>query len=181
MKKPTEEKIVIRTERALLRRFTPEDLEAFFRLGSDPEVVRYTADPGGGLRDREHAREILASHPIADYAKYGYGRMAVVWKKTDAVIGFCGLKYLDDLDEVDIGFRLLPEFWGMGLATETGRAVLDHGFADLGLDEIIAFVLPANAGSIRVLEKLGLDRTGRVDYDGHDAWRYAISNPRTAG
>lgn len=170
---------MIRTHRTLLRHFTPEDVDAFYRMGSDPAVTRYTADPGGGFRDREHAMEILVAHPIADYAKHGYGRMAVVWQETDAVIGFCGLKYLDEFDEVDLGFRLFPEFWGMGLATETGRAVLAHGFDELELEQVIALVLPANTGSIRVLEKLGLSKTGRIDYDGHDAWRYVIRNPRT--
>lgn len=168
---------MIKTERTLIRKFREADLEAFYRLGSDPGIIRYTADPGGGFRDLEHAREILALHPIADYQKYGYGRMAVVWEETGAVIGFCGLKYLEERDAVDLGYRFFPEYWGMGVATETGRAVLEYGFTELALPEIAAFVLPGNAGSIRVLDKLGFTAAGRVDFDGHDALEFVIRNP----
>ena len=168
---------MIRTERTILRWFTEDDLDAYFRLGSDPEVVRYTADPGGGFRDREHALEVMRSAPLADYEKHGFGRMAVELVSTGEVVGFSGLKYLSDFEEVDLGYRFLPEFWGQGLATETARASLDYGFGELDLDEIVAFVLPENTGSVHVLEKLGLTRTGSLDYDGHETWRFAIRNP----
>src|SRR4051794_9711124 len=119
-------RIILETQRLLLREFDEDDAEAFYLLGSDPAVTRYTGD--GGLRDTEHAREILRTHPLADYRKYGFGRWACVLKESGAVIGFAGLKYLEDLKEVDVGYRLLPASWGRGLATEASRAALDHGF-----------------------------------------------------
>jgi len=169
--------IVIRTERTIIRRFTEADLDAYFRMGSDPEIVRYTGDPGGGFRDREQALEIMHSAPLADYEKYGFGRMAIEVTSSGEVIGFTGLKFLPEFEEVDIGYRLFPEHWGKGLATETAKASLEHGFTELDLDEIVAFVMPQNKGSVHVLEKLGLTRTGSVDYDGQESWRYLIRNP----
>src|SRR5262249_58043580 len=132
-----------------------------------------------GLTSVEHALEILRSHPLADYRKHGFGRWACVHKQGGAVIGFAGLKHLDDLGEVDIGYRLLPAYWGAGLATEACRAVLDHGFASLRLGRVIGLVDPRNVASVRVLEKLGLSFVGLVDYDGHRVTKYVIGAGRS--
>jgi RimJ/RimL family protein N-acetyltransferase len=169
-------KIVLQTERLLLREFDESDAAAFYLLGSDPTVTRYTGD--GGLTGVEHAREVLCAHPIADYRKYGFGRWACVLKATGRVIGFAGLKYLDDLKEVDIGYRLLPAHWGAGLATEACRPVVDYGFARLGLRQIIGLVDPENAASVRVLEKLGLAFAGMVEFRGDRVARYVLATPR---
>ena len=166
--------VVIHTERTILREFVEDDVSAFFTLGNHPEIVRFTADPGGGFRNLEHARDMLISHPIADYAKYGFGRLAVVHREDDRVIGFCGLKYLEEFGEPDLGYRLHPDYWGQGLATETARAAMNWGFEKLELDRIMALVLPANTASIRVLEKLGMKLTDTIDYSGESAYRYVI-------
>ena len=167
-------RFVLETERLVLREFDEEDAAAFYILGSDPAIIRYTADPGGGLASVEHAAEILRSHPIADYRKHGFGRWACVYKASGGVIGFAGLKYLDDLREVDIGYRLLPAYWGRGLATEACRAVLDYGRTRLGIGRIIGLVDPANVASVRVLEKLGLTPAGQVEFDGKCFARYVL-------
>src|SRR5689334_4009460 len=111
--------IRVETARLVLREFCEEDAEAFHELHRDPTVTRYTGD--GPLTGVEHAREILRAHPIADYGKYGYGRWACILKASGQLIGFAGLKYLDDLKEVDVGYRLRPDHWGAGLATEATR------------------------------------------------------------
>ena len=166
--------IVLETERLLIREFAESDAAAFYVLGSDPEIIRFTGDPGGGLKDLRHAREVLRSHPMADYRKYGFGRWACVLKASGEIIGFAGLKYLNDLDEVDLGYRLLPAHWGVGLATEAGRAVLDHGFSRLGLERIIGLVDPRNGASENVLRKLGMRFAEMIDYDGMTVSKYAI-------
>jgi RimJ/RimL family protein N-acetyltransferase len=107
-------KFILETERLLLREFDEGDVAPFYLMGSDPAVLRHTGDPGGGLTSVEHALEVLRSRPIADYRNYGYGRWACVLKASGEVIGFAGLKYLADLQEVDIGYRLLPAYWGQG-------------------------------------------------------------------
>lgn len=170
---------ILETERTLLREFVDSDAEAFFRLGTDPRITRYTHDPGGGFADIDHARAILRSHPFEDYQRHGFGRWACILRANEEVIGFVGLKRLTDVGEVDLGYRLLPEYWGQGLATEAARAVLEYGLSQLGLERIVAFVDPDNAGSTRVLEKLEMRCEGPVDYDGLSVLRYAAGAPRT--
>ena len=163
-------RVILETERLILREFDQDDVESFYLLGSDPAILRFTGD--AGLTSLGHAREVLRSRPLADYRKYGFGRWACVYKDSGEVIGFAGLKFLEDLHEVDIGYRLLPAYWGAGLATEAGRAVLDYGFVHLHLEEIIGLVDPANAASVRVLEKLGLMVDRIMEYQGASVAKY---------
>ena len=151
--KMTDSNLFLETERLIVRPFTTEDIEPSYLMNLDPEVSRYTAD--GGVVPREEMERRIVEDVMGDYAKHGYGRLAVEWKANGQFIGFSGLKYLEGLEEVDLGFRFLKAYWGMGIATESGRACLDLGFNSLGLERIIAMVLPENGGSIRVLEKLG--------------------------
>ncbi|MFN0059735.1 MAG: GNAT family N-acetyltransferase [Planctomycetota bacterium] len=136
---------ILETDRLLLREFEAGDVAAFYLLGSDPAVIRYTCDPGGGFASVEDAAEVLRSHTLADYREHGFGRWACVHKASGAIIGFAGLKRLPELREVDIGYRLLPAHWGSGFATEAGRAILEYAFGRLGLRRVIALVMPENA------------------------------------
>lgn len=163
------------TVRLRHRAFTVDDVEAFFALNGNPEVMRWTGEPP--LTSLEAAREAIVSYP--DFDTRGYGRWACVLKETGAVIGFCGLKYLPDLDAVDVGYRFLPRFWGRGLATEACTASLNFGFNTLKLPEIIGLVLPDNVASIRVLEKAGMKSDGEILYDGIPVLRYVIRSPET--
>jgi RimJ/RimL family protein N-acetyltransferase len=155
----------LQTERLELRRFTLEDAEAYFPLVSDPAVLRYTGEKP--LRSLDSVRELLASRPLRDYAVHGYGRMACVEKSSQRLVGFCGLKYLEDLQETDIGYRFLPECWGMGYATESAQMIMQHGARKLGLSRVIGLVEPENIGSVRVLEKLGLAFESEVMLEDH--------------
>lgn len=170
-------KIILETKRLLLREFDEGDVGPFYLMGSDPAVIRYTGDPGGGLTSLEHALEVLRTRPIADYRKYGYGRWACVLKSSGEVIGFAGLKFLPESGDVDLGYRLLPAYWGQGLATEACRAIMDHGRTRLRLGRIIAMVHPDNVASVRILEKLGLTRVGEVDFGGKRFVKYVSEAP----
>jgi RimJ/RimL family protein N-acetyltransferase len=163
---------ILETERLLLREFVADDAAACCAFSRDPIVTRYTGDQPP--QNVEEARALLLAHPIADYAKHGFGRWACVLKDTEVVVGFCGLKFLDELGEVDIGYRLQPDCWGKGLATECARATLDYGFEQLNLRRIIGLVHPDNAGSIRVLEKLSMHSAGVIDYHGEKAVKYVL-------
>ena len=147
-----------------------EDAEAFYRLNSHPEVMRYTGEPP--LRSLDEARDAIARYP--DFDEVGYGRWACVLKETGSIIGFCGLKYLPELNEVDVGFRFLPEYWGQGIGTETCLACIAFGFDVLKLERILGLVLEENKASIRVLEKCGLHRNGEIEFDGECALKYEI-------
>ena len=146
----------IETERLLLRPYVIGDAPAVHAFQSDAAVTRYTHD--GGPKSLEEIEKILR-HIIftGDYVKHGYGRMAVIHRNTQKLIGFSGLKYLSDRDEVDIGHRFSPEFWGQGIATEAGFAVMEFGWRELKLRRIIGMAVPENVASIRVLEKFGYE------------------------
>ncbi len=120
------------TKRLHHRVFTVDDAEEFFVLNSNPDVMRFNGEPL--VPSLEVAIDAIAGYP--DFDEVGYGRWACVLKKTQTVIGFCGLKYLPDLDAVDLGYRFLPEFWGQSIATEACRASLEFGFRELRLDQI---------------------------------------------
>ena len=122
----------------------------------------------------EQARQVLIDHPIADYRKNGFGRGACILKSSGEQIGFAGLKYLKELDEVDIAYRFMPTYWGQGLATEAARASVRYGFADLGLKRIIGLVMPENTASVRVLEKAGLRYSDSVSFWDHQFSKYII-------
>ena len=165
-------RIIVETERLILREFVLEDAAAFLVMCSNPEVTRYTRDSMSTL---DEAIEGLRARPLANYAKQGYGRWACVLKETGNVIGFSGPKFLDELGEVELGYRLLPPFWGRGLATEAGRAVLDECFGRLGLDHVIGLVDPENVRSIHVLEKLGMRLVEEMPYFGGIVRKYSLN------
>src|SRR5437879_12360805 len=119
-------KVILETDRLLLREYVEDDAEAFFKLNSDPEVLRFVPDKA--LLNVEEARQILIDHPIADYRKYGFGRGACILKSTGEQIGFAGLKYLDELGEVDVAFRLMRSHWGQRLAATAAPASARFGF-----------------------------------------------------
>ena len=75
-------------------------------------------------------------------------------------LGWCGLKYFPEQEEVDLGYRLKKKFWGQGYATEASRACLDYGFHQLGLGRIIAKVMPENLASLKVVQKLRMNFKG---------------------
>ena len=166
-------KVILETDRLLLREFVEDDAESFFKLNTDPEVMRFVPDKP--LLNVEQARQTLIDHPIADYRRYGFGRGACILKSTGEQIGFAGLKYLDELGEVDVAYRLLPAHWGQGLATEVALASVRYGFAALGLKRITGLVMPKNIASVRVLEKTGLRYSGTVTLWGHTFSRYVIN------
>jgi len=155
---------VIDTGRLILRRFTLDDLPAFYQLGSRPEIIRYAQSTP--LASIEAAREFMKAAPFHDYATYGYGRFACVWKESGEVIGFSGLKYVPEISDTELGYRFFPEFWGIGLATEAGRASIDFARSDLGLKRLVALVHPDNGASANVLTKLGFAIEKQLRYSG---------------
>jgi RimJ/RimL family protein N-acetyltransferase len=155
---------VIDTARLVLRRFTLDDLDAFYRLGSHPEIIRYAQ--AAPLASREQALEFMKSAPFHDYATYGYGRFACVWKATGEVIGFSGVKYVPEIEDTELGYRFLPEYWGRGLATEAGEASIEFARSTLGLTRLVAMVHPDNVASARVVTKLGFAVERKLRYSG---------------
>lgn len=144
--------IHLKTNRLYLTRMKESDGEAFYTLNADPLVIRYTGDPP--FESIEHARQFIQDY--RGYDEDGFGRFAVRLKSSKDFIGFCGLRRLEDEDEVDLGFRFMRSHWNKGYATEAGLACLELGFSILHLQRIIGRAMPENLASIRVLQKLGM-------------------------
>jgi len=92
-------------------------------------------------------------------------------------MGWCGLKYLSEQNEVDVGYRFMKKFWGFGYATEAALACIEYGFARLDLHRIVGRALPANLGSIKVLEKCGMEFGHQEVMQGYLHKTYQVTNP----
>jgi len=145
--------IILETRRLLLRRFTEADAPLVFRLNSDPEVLQYLHEPL--LMDEAHAQKIIKEIILPQY-RHQLGRWAVHTKEDGAFIGWCGLKYRPELDEIDLGYRFSKASWGKGYATESSKQVLDFGFRELRIPTITGRAHIENAASLKVLEKIGM-------------------------
>lgn len=161
-------KILVKTHSLYLRRFTSEDALLILDLNADRAVTQYTHDP---IRDIVHAEEVLHQAILPQYER-GLGRWAVHLLADDSFMGWCGLKYRPELDEVDLGYRYSRQYWGKGYATEAALASLDYGFRVARLDRIVGRALPENIGSIKVLEKCGMRYIGDEIVDGFPARTY---------
>ncbi len=165
------------TPRLLLRPFQEEDAPAAHEVYSDPEVMRYVAT--GPLSDPAMTRRLLYDYRTHQDA-WGYSFWAVVERASDRLIGDAGL-YRTPAGEVELGYTLGKPWWGRGYATEAAGAWLETAFSRLGIREVVALAEPANAASLRVLEKLGMTRDGERIAFGRPHAVYRASRPVSAG
>ena len=161
----------LETRRLKLRLFTHDDLPAMHLLNTDPDVIRYADEP---VKDMAETRQRLESKTLADYQKYGYGRFAVELKENRKVIGFCGIKFIPELDLPELGYRFMKEYWGKGIGTEAAKVCVDFAREDLNMSKLIALIIPENIGSIRVAEKVGMTRGPKITIYGVDAYQYEM-------
>ncbi|MGE0582346.1 MAG: GNAT family N-acetyltransferase [Steroidobacteraceae bacterium] len=157
---------ILETRRLALRLIGADDAPFILGLLNEPSFLRFIGDRG--VRTLDDARAYIENGPVASYARHGLGLWLAQRREDGTPIGMCGLLKRDTLDDVDIGFAYLPAYWGQGYAYEAAAAVMDHGRRVLGIPRIVAIVSPDNAGSIRLLEKIGLVFERRIDFNGED-------------
>lgn len=145
---------VLETERLVLRHLTAADAGFILRLLNEPSWIQFIGDRG--VRTLEGAREYIARGPGESYRLFGYGLFLVELKGEGTAAGICGLVKRDALEDVDLGFAFLPEFWGRGYAHEAAAATLEYAERVVGLCRVVAITAADNHSSIRLLEKLGL-------------------------
>ena len=151
----------IETKRLRLRSFTPDDLDALTVINSDPVAMRHIGD--GKPITREETQKRIHRY-LEHWREHGFGLWAVDLKAEAAFIGFCGLQMIPKTNEIEVGFRFSPRYWGRGLATEATAATLEYGFERLEIDRIIGLAHPENVASQRVLEKIGLRYIKEAEY-----------------
>jgi RimJ/RimL family protein N-acetyltransferase len=162
-------KIILTTDRLILRTWKPNDIPLMAAISSDPLVMKHFP----AIQDIT-ATQTLINRVNEHYATFGYALYAVETKDTHAFIGFVGLNHPSfeiphfhpkNLPIVEIGWRLSSQQWRKGYATEAAKAVLHYAFTVLNLDEIISFTVVANTKSRRVMEKIGLRHSESDDFD----------------
>jgi len=151
----------LETLRLELRGFVPADVDDLYRLDSDLRVAKYL---GGKPLSREEVEANLGRIRKGYRANYGLGLWRAARRDSGAFIGWFCLKYVPKSTDVEVGYRLLPEAWGQGFATEGAEALVAYGFDDLGLYKIIGVTHPDNRASQRVLLKVGLVPRGFSRY-----------------
>jgi len=155
---------MIETARLVLRRWRPEDQAPYAAIMGDPRVADWL---GGAPSVEDIGERIERLNAALD--RQGFGRLAIERREDGRLIGHCGLMpvgpALPEAGGVEIGWALAPDAWGRGYAAEAARAVLDDGFARLGLGEIVAFTTTGNLRSQAVMGRLGMARRPERDFD----------------
>jgi len=159
------------TERLALRRMTSDDLDWFSSLYADAAVTRYL----GGTKTREQVADMMRTRILDYYDEHpGLGVWMTVERASRQPVGFHLLNHIQGETILQVGYGLSRSAWGRGFATEMAAAVLRHGFVDLGLERIAGIASLGNVASLRVLEKIGLERRGERSFP-HPA--YAAQGP----
>jgi ribosomal-protein-alanine N-acetyltransferase len=166
---------ILETPRLRLRELHDGDAGFIFALLNDPDFLRNIGDRG--VHSHEDALRYIAAGPVASYASRGWGLWAVERREDGALTGMCGLVSRDTLPGPDLGYAYLPAWRGQGYAFEAAAATLDFAFTRAGLDRVLAIVTPANTGSVRVLEKLGMRRERMQAFGGEPLAVYAADRP----
>ena len=144
---------VLQTERLVLRWLSGDDAAFILQLVNEPSWLKYIGDKG--VRTLEDAANYIRTGPAAMYRRLGFGLYLVELRDSGEPLGICGLIKRESLEDVDLGFAFLPDFWGKGYAYEAAAAATAYGRNILGLSRIVAIVSPDNHRSGKLLEKLG--------------------------
>ncbi len=146
----------VETDRLLLRRFEPSDLEGLAAVFAQREVWQF---PYGRGFTRDETARFLDSQ-IQAWDECGFGCWIAVLRESRQVVGYVGLSVPTFLPEilpaVEVGWRFAPAHWGQGLAAEGARAALREGFTTLGLAETCSLPQTTNPASYRLCERLGM-------------------------
>ncbi|MCL6296254.1 GNAT family N-acetyltransferase [Jejuia spongiicola] len=149
----------IETERLILRGLRTTDLDGMFELDSNPEVHRYLGNKP--VKTKAESQKMLNSI-INQYKERGIGRFAAIEKATGNFIGWSGIRLNTEYNMngytkyYDIGYRLIPKYWGKGYATESGKAAVNYAFNVLKLTKLYGITEMENQASHNALLKIGL-------------------------
>ncbi len=162
----------LHTERLILRSFRREDVDVMAQLFANPDFMRFSL---GVFTERKKTIDFIEK--VMGWNLAGMpSQFAVVLRAEDGVIGYCGFHHHPEVPgEIEIGYRLRPNYWNRGLITEGARAVRDHAFADLKLPRVISLIHPDNIPSRRVAEKNGMNVEKEITFRGFPTLVYAIT------
>src|SRR6266704_6765844 len=144
---------ILETPRLILRPFDEKDVDQMSELMANPDFMRFSLGP------KTHAQTAAFLETVIGLYRAGLpSPFAVVIRSDGVLVGYCGFLHqeVDGEKEIEIGYRLHPDYWNKGIATEGARAVRDHAFRDLKLPRVISLIHYDNTPSRRVAEKIGM-------------------------
>jgi RimJ/RimL family protein N-acetyltransferase len=162
----------LQTPRLILRSFDEQDVDAMARLFANPGFMRFSL---GVYTERKQTVAFIEKVMAWDREAMP-SLFAVTLRGENEIIGYCGFHHHPEMPgEVEIGYRLHPDYWNRGLITEAARAVRDHAFAELKLPRVISLVHPDNIPSRRVAEKNGMKVEKETTFRGFPTLVYAMT------
>lgn len=159
---------ILTTERCRLRETTVEDVDSFFRIYSDPEIVQYTEEL---YPDKEQERAYVREYIEKIYAFYQCGVWTVIEKSSGAVIGRAGYSFREGYEAPELGFVIALPWQRQGIAYEICRGILEYGREELFFERVQAFVQVENQASLRLCEKLGFEKREELVMNGKPHFR----------
>lgn len=172
------EPTVLQIDGFAMRPLQSSDLDALAAIWADPEVTRFLPSRGIPI-PKENAEKSLKSF-TEHWQRRGYGVWAIIENDSSQMVGYCGLRYLDEMNEVEVLYGLTKAYWGRGIATQAAKAAVSYGFEVANLDKLIAMALPDNLASRRVIEKAGLQYERQIHIFNLDVLYYCantVQNP----
>jgi ribosomal-protein-alanine N-acetyltransferase len=164
---------MIETERLILRLTIQGDLRLYRALFQDPHIVKYL--PGGEPYSSDYIANYVAEK-LAHWEK-GFGTFTVALKEQPHVeIGYAGVEQLSNSPHHDVRYGLLPEYQGTGYAFEAAKAAIDFVLANY-LDEVFGVAVKANAPSLKILKKMGMELSSKSLYDSNDLVTLSLKRP----
>ncbi len=164
--KPSLVMIVCETKRLVIKHFELSDAEYLLNQLNEESFIRYIADKQ--VRNLNDAEKYLKNGPMASYHTFGFGLNIVVLKESAVPIGMCGLLKRDELNNPDLGYAFLPEFWGNGYALEASKAILNNALETHGLNIVLGITLADNHSSNALLTRLGFSQNGTIELYGSE-------------
>jgi RimJ/RimL family protein N-acetyltransferase len=163
---------IFETKRLFLRKLAPNDVDDLVGFFTDSDAMRYLP----ATKNIDGVKEWI-SLVQKSYDHYGYGPWALIHKFSGQFLGYCGLYLQEDVDgndEIEILYGVVRKNWGKGYATEAAIGVYEYGKKKLDLNRFVALIEPDNIRSIRVAEKIGMERRNNINKWGRNYRVYSI-------
>jgi RimJ/RimL family protein N-acetyltransferase len=155
--------MILQTKRLILREFNLSDTGFIIALLNSPTWLEFIVDKK--IKSKKDAENYIQNSLIKSYKENGFGLWLVQLAKENKPVGMCGLVNRDTLEDIDIGFAMLPQYAGKGFGYEAAQATLNHAKDILKIKKVVAITSKKNVASIKLLEKLGLTFTKEMELE----------------
>lgn len=164
--------MILETPRLILRPFREKDVERFAELMANHDFMRFSLGPYTHEQTQGVLQKFLSWNQAGLPSQF-----AVIFRGNNELIGYCGFLHqkVDGRNEIEIGYRLHPDYWNHGFASEAAQVVRDHAFRDLNLPKVISLIHPDNIASRRVAEKNGMKIERETVFRGFPTLVFAIT------